>query len=139
MRKPLTYLGTSLYDDISQGDDEVEVTVEIRATGQHAQINSRHVIACDGANSRVREFLQVESEGEPSRRLRTNCLSRGPELILPIVQTMMTIHFNADLRPVVGERVGMLHWIMDPRGAGFIIGYDLGGNQVHISNYDVRG
>ena len=50
---------------------------------------------------------------------------------------MMTIHFNADLRPLIGERVGMLHWVMDPEGAGFIIGYDLGGNQVHISNYDV--
>lgn len=51
---------------------------------------------------------------------------------------MMTIHFNADLRPVIGQKVGMLHWIMDPAAAGFIIGYDLGGNQVLISNFDVR-
>lgn len=50
---------------------------------------------------------------------------------------MMTIHFNANLRPVVGERVGMLHWIMDPVAAGFIIAYDLEGNQVLISNFDV--
>jgi hypothetical protein len=52
-------------------------------------------------------------------------------------ETMMTIHFNADLRPIVGKRVGMLHWIMDPEAAGFIIGYDLSGNQVLISNFDV--
>jgi hypothetical protein len=52
-------------------------------------------------------------------------------------ETMMTIHFNADLRPVVGDRVGMLHWVMDPETSGFIIGYDLSGNQVLICNFDV--
>lgn len=50
----------------------------------------------------------------------------------------MTIHFKAKLRPVVGDRVGMLFWIMDPIAAGFIIGYDLDGNQVHISQVDVK-
>ena len=49
----------------------------------------------------------------------------------------MTIHINADLRPVVGKQVGMLHWIMDPEVSGFIIGYDLDGNQVLICNFDV--
>lgn len=53
-------------------------------------------------------------------------------------ETMMTIHFNADLRPVVKDRVGMLHWILDPACSGFIIAYDLSGNQVLISNFDVR-
>lgn len=51
---------------------------------------------------------------------------------------MMTIHFNADLRPVVKENVGMLHWVMDPLVSGFIIGYDLSGNQVLICNFDVN-
>lgn len=50
---------------------------------------------------------------------------------------MMTIHFNANLRPIVGERVGMLHWIMDPEASGFIIAYDLSGDSVLISNFDV--
>jgi hypothetical protein len=58
-------------------------------------------------------------------------------LIYSIDDTMMTIHFNADLRPVVGEQVGMLHWIMDPEVSGFIIGYDLDRNQVLICNFDV--
>ena len=49
----------------------------------------------------------------------------------------MTIHFKADLRSVVGEHVGMLHWIMDPEVSGFIIGYDLEDNQVLICNFDV--
>lgn len=50
---------------------------------------------------------------------------------------MMTIHFNANLRPVLGDSTGMLFWIMDPVAAGFIIGYDLDGTQVHISQVDV--
>lgn len=52
-------------------------------------------------------------------------------------ETMMTIHFKADLRPIVGDRVGMLHWITDPACSGFIIAYDLGGDQVLSSNFDV--
>lgn len=50
---------------------------------------------------------------------------------------MMTIHFNADLRGVVGKQVGMLHWVMDPEVSGFIIAYDISGNQVLICNFDV--
>lgn len=49
---------------------------------------------------------------------------------------MMTIHFSADLRPIVGERVGMLHWLFDPIASGFIIAYDLSDNAVLISNFD---
>lgn len=52
-------------------------------------------------------------------------------------ETMMTIHFNANLRPIVKNGVGMLHWIADPACSGFIIAYDLDGNQVLISNFDV--
>lgn len=50
---------------------------------------------------------------------------------------MMTIHFQADLRPIVKDRVGMLHWITDPACSGFIIAYNLSGDQVLISNFDV--
>ena len=47
--------------------------------------------------------------------------------------TMMTIHFNAALRPIVGSNVGMLYFIADPVGTGFVVAYDLNGIQVHIS------
>lgn len=50
---------------------------------------------------------------------------------------MMTIHFKANLRPVIGERTGLLHWITDPACSGFIIAYDLEANHVLISNFDV--
>lgn len=48
----------------------------------------------------------------------------------------MTIHFSANLRSIVGDRVGMLHWLFDPMASGFIIAYDLSGNAVLITNFD---
>ncbi|KAK4866366.1 hypothetical protein LT330_008298 [Penicillium expansum] len=105
---------------VEQNENEVVAIIEQRSTGQLHQTKSRHLIACDGRRSKVRELLGIESESEDSD------------------QTMMTIHFNANLRPVVGDRVGMLYWIMDPIAAGFIIGYDLDGIQVHISQVDVE-
>ncbi|KAL4942397.1 hypothetical protein BDV06DRAFT_164335 [Aspergillus oleicola] len=105
---------------LEQLNDYVLTTIEDRSSGREYVIKSTHVVACDGAKSAVRRHLGVESEGEDS------------------YETMMTIHFNADLHPVIGERVGMLHWIMDPETSGFIIGYDLSGNLVLICNFDSK-
>ncbi|TQN67022.1 2,4-dichlorophenol 6-monooxygenase [Colletotrichum shisoi] len=98
----------------------VLTTVEERVTKKRYTLTSRHLVGCDGAKSQVRRCLGIETEGEDG------------------YETMMTIHFNADLRPVVKDRVGMLHWIVDPACSGFIIAYDLGGNQVLISNFDSK-
>lgn len=46
-------------------------------------------------------------------------------------ETMMTIHINADLCPIV-KRVRILYWVMDPDVSGFIIAYDLSGNKALI-------
>ncbi|KAJ9647977.1 hypothetical protein H2199_001754 [Coniosporium tulheliwenetii] len=72
----------------TQNENEVITTVEERATKNQFRIRSKHVVACDGARSQVRSQLGIESEGEDS------------------YETMMTIHFNADLRPIVQDRVG---------------------------------
>lgn len=103
-----------------QTEHEVLATIEDRSTGQLHQTKARHLIACDGRKSRVSKLLGIESESEDSD------------------QTMMTIHLNANLRPVVGDQVGMLYWIIDPMAAGFIIAYDLDGTQVHISQVDAK-
>ncbi|KAL1887143.1 hypothetical protein Sste5346_010414 [Sporothrix stenoceras] len=108
------------YVTSTQSTDSVTATVEERSTKARWEITSRYLLACDGARSQVRKDLGIESEGDDG------------------YETMMTIHFNADLRPVVTERVGMLHWITDPACSGLIIAYDLGGNQVLISNFDSK-
>ncbi|KAL1890759.1 hypothetical protein Sste5346_008084 [Sporothrix stenoceras] len=114
IRKGLAYITST------QTDGGVSTTVEERATGVQWTVLSRYVLACDGAKSTVRKDLGIQSEGEDG------------------YETMMTIHFQSDLRPVVKDRVGMLHWITDPACSGFIIAYDLGENQVLISNFDSK-
>ncbi|ORY61761.1 FAD binding domain-containing protein [Pseudomassariella vexata] len=103
-----------------QENGVVTSTLEECHTKHQYTVRSRHVVGCDGAKSQVRNDLGIESEGEDS------------------YETMMTIHFNADLRPVVKDRVGMLHWITDPACSGFIIAYDLSENQVLINNFDPK-
>ncbi|KAJ9619096.1 hypothetical protein H2204_012807 [Knufia peltigerae] len=110
--------GVSFISLRQDGFQAVITTVEERTTGHQFQIRSKYLIACDGARSKVRTGLGIGSDGEDS------------------YETMMTIHFNANLRPIVGNRVGMLHWIADPLASGFIIAYDLSGNSVLISNFD---
>ncbi|KAH8595335.1 FAD binding domain-containing protein [Bisporella sp. PMI_857] len=114
IRKPHSFV------NCRQDGESVITTVEDRSTGSFYEICSRHVVACDGARSKVRECLGVSTEGESS------------------YETMMTIHFEADLRSVVGTHLGMLHWFFNPSVSGFIIGYDLGGNQVLICNFDSK-
>lgn len=109
--------------------------VEERTTKRQYLVRSRHVVACDGAKSQVRKSLGIESEGEDSCRCRRIFILCYVLMCNPD-ETMMTIHFNADLRPLTKGRPGMLHWITDPTASGFIIGYDLSGNQVLISNFD---
>ncbi|TVY87798.1 2,4-dichlorophenol 6-monooxygenase, partial [Lachnellula willkommii] len=106
------------YVSCNQNQDGVTTEVEDRGAGHNFRVRSRHLVACDGAKSRVRSSLGIGSEGEDA------------------YETMMTIHFDADLRPVVGENIGMLHWVIDPEVSGFIIGYELSDNQVLICNFD---
>ncbi|KAI5922123.1 FAD binding domain-containing protein [Camillea tinctor] len=114
MRKNLAFVSCE------QDGDSVISLLEDRSSKTQLRIKSKHVVACDGAKSQVRKFLGIESEGED------------------VYDTMMTIHFKADLRPVVKERVGTLHWIIDPACSGFIIAYDLSGDHVLINNFDAK-
>lgn len=120
-----------------QDNDCVTTTIEDRNSGATFKVKSQHVIACDGARSRVRSTLGIQCDGEDSCE-SNNGSEVSIKFDIDIDETMMTIHFNADLRPVLGEdRLGMLHWVMDPLVSGFLIGYDLSGNQVLICNFDV--
>lgn len=111
--------GADATTQVQQGPNTICVsTVEDTFTGEEMKIESSLVIACDGANSRVRKSVGIQSEGEET------------------ADTMMTIHFNADLRRVVGKNTGMLHWILDPEARGFIIAYDIEENHVLIHNID---
>lgn len=85
-------------------DGLVESTIEADAGA--FTVRSRYLIAADGANSAVRDFLGIGMDGDPAVRQR------------------VTIHFEANLRPLLGQRLGFLYWIMAPDAAGTFIAYD---------------
>ncbi|MBN8992121.1 MAG: FAD-dependent monooxygenase [Rhizobiales bacterium] len=79
----------------------------IQSHGSKYQIKSTFLIAADGANSAVREFLAIPLDGNPSVRPR------------------ITIHFEANLRALLRDRPAILYWILDPSVAGTFIAYDI--------------
>ncbi|MEM9377823.1 MAG: FAD-dependent monooxygenase [Pseudomonadota bacterium] len=86
-----------------------------RGDGTEFEISSRFIIAADGAGSRVRSAIGAQME--------------GPDQI----QSYVTIHFHADLRKDLDDRVGLLYWIMDPECAGCFIAHNIDQNWVYMN------
>jgi 2,4-dichlorophenol 6-monooxygenase len=88
------------------------------ASGETSEVRSRWVIAADGAGSRVRASLGIEMQG-PSR-----------------IQSFLMIHFGADLRELVRDRLGVLHFVMDPEAGGAFIAHDIDREWVYMHEFD---
>ena len=85
-------------DWVSCRQDEGVVTsvLEDVETRERTEFASRYLIGADGAGSVVRRELGVPMVGDSEP------------------QPFITIHFEANLRALVGERPGILYWIMQP-------------------------
>jgi len=88
------------------------------ATGEPVEVQSRYVIAADGAASRVRSSLGIEMQGPPR------------------IQSFMMIHVEANLRRFVADRPGVLHWVMDPECKGCFIAHDIDREWVFMHGFD---
>lgn len=73
----------------------------------HYEVDADYVLACDGANSSIRNELGVAMQGQPD------------------VLDCLTIHFEANLRNLVGDRPGILYWITAAEVPGALIAYDI--------------
>lgn len=102
----------------TQDADGVTSVVRDLATGAESTIRSSYVLAADGAGSGVRKSLGIEMVGPQS------------------IQDFVAIHFLADLRPYVADRLGVLHFVMDPEVAGTFIAHDLDHEWVFMITYD---
>ena len=87
--------------------DGVTSTLEDRASGEVVKVRSRYVIACDGAGSTVRESLGIAMDG------------------LEGIANFMTIHFEANLRSILGDQLGILYFLFGPGLNGTLIAYDV--------------
>lgn len=88
-------------------DEEADAVVaRFEANGRSYSECGTYLIGADGAGSTVRERLDIPMCGNPSVRAR------------------ITIHFEADLRDLIGDRTGVLYWVLDPETPGTFIAYD---------------
>ena len=94
------------------------VTSRVAADGEVYEVRSRWLLAADGAGSRVRKWLGIEPIG-PSR-----------------IQSFIMIHFEANLRPLVGRRPGVLYWITDPDTPGTFVAHDMDSTWVFMHPWD---
>ena len=94
---------------VSSAQDADGVTSVVRdvASGEETVVRSAYVLAADGAGSGVRKSLGIEMIGPAS------------------LQDFVAIHFLANLRPYIAERLGVLHFVMDPTASGTFIAHDL--------------
>lgn len=97
-------------------DDGVKTVIENRSTGELYAIQSKYLVACDGAKSKVRENVGIQCLGESA------------------VQTLMTIELTVDVRPVVKDRRRMLYNFLNPELTGVMIAYDLGSKMVLVTS-----
>lgn len=88
------------------------------AAGRTREIRSRYLLGADGAGSPVRKWLGIPQN--------------GPERL----QCFVMIHFRADLRPLIGERPGVLFWVNDPVCSGVFVAHDLANEWVFMHAYD---
>lgn len=105
---------------VSSEQDADGVTSILRDldNAEEFQVRSRYVIAADGASSRVRKALGIKMVGPPS------------------LQSFIAIHFNADLRATVADRLGVLHFVMDPAVTGVFLAHDIDREWVFMLSYD---
>ncbi len=105
---------------VSSEQDADGVTSIVRdvASGEETVVRSSYVLAADGAGSGVRKSLGIEMIGPAS------------------LQDFVAIHFLANLRPYIAERLGVLHFVMDPASAGTFIAHDLDREWVFMVPFD---
>jgi 2-polyprenyl-6-methoxyphenol hydroxylase-like FAD-dependent oxidoreductase len=104
--RPAVHYGHE-WSALEQDADGVTSRVREPATDRTYEVRSRYLLAADGAGSRIRRALDVSMDG-PER-----------------VQSFIMIHFEADLRALVGERPAILYWVLDPEALGSFVAHDI--------------
>jgi 2-polyprenyl-6-methoxyphenol hydroxylase-like FAD-dependent oxidoreductase len=104
----------------SATQDAEGVTSHVRdlASGRPLEVRSRWLLAADGAGSRVRKACGIEAVG-PAR-----------------LASFWMIHFEANLRPLVGQRPAVLYWITDPGARGTFIAHEIDSTWVFMHAWD---
>jgi 2-polyprenyl-6-methoxyphenol hydroxylase-like FAD-dependent oxidoreductase len=96
------------------------VTSRVRdlAADRSFEVRSRWLLAADGAGSRVRKALGIEPIGPPR------------------LASFVMIHFEANLRSLIGHRPAVLYFIHDPAAPGVFVAHDIDATWVFMHPWD---
>lgn len=108
----------TVWESSAQDDDGVTTIVRDLDSGDVTEIRSRYILAADGAASDVRRSLGIEM--------------LGPKAL----QSFISVHFQANLRDVVANRPGVLHFVMDPAASGVFVAHDIDSEWVFMVAFD---
>jgi 2,4-dichlorophenol 6-monooxygenase len=109
------------WESLEQDGDGVTSILRDLTTDESYSVRSRYVVAADGAGSPVRKSQGIAMEG-PDR-----------------IQAFIMIHFEANLRPVVGDAPGVIYWVSDPDCSGCLVAHDLDRESVFMHSWDPDG
>ena len=109
--------GTEWLSSVQDADGVTSVVRDL-VSGAETTVRSSYLLAADGAGSGVRKSVGINMVGPHS------------------IQDFVAIHFTANLRPYIAERLGVLHFVMDPEVAGTFIAHDLDRESVFMLTYD---
>ncbi|MDH4143877.1 MAG: FAD-dependent monooxygenase, partial [Acidimicrobiia bacterium] len=106
------------WESSEQDADGVTSVIRDLDTGEAIEVRSRFVLAADGAASGLRRSLGIEMIGPAS------------------LQSFIAVHFGADLRAIVADRPGVLHFVMDPAATGVFVAHDIDREWVFMVGFD---
>jgi 2,4-dichlorophenol 6-monooxygenase len=107
------------WESAEQDADAVVSRVRNLETGEPEEVRSDYLLAADGAGSPVRKSLGIGVTG-PDR-----------------LQSFVTVHFLANLRPRVGHPPGVLFFVCEPAtGGGVFVVHDLDREAVYMHPFD---
>ncbi|HXJ34819.1 MAG TPA: FAD-dependent monooxygenase [Candidatus Eisenbacteria bacterium] len=106
------------WEGAGQDGDGVTSRIRDRERGEAYEVRSRWLIAADGAGSPVRKQLGIQPIG-PDR-----------------LQSFVMIHFEANLRPLVGHRPAVLYWTTAPGATGTFVAHDIDSTWVYMQPWD---
>ncbi|MEM7337224.1 MAG: FAD-dependent monooxygenase [Actinomycetota bacterium] len=106
------------WHESTEDADGVASTIVDLSSGRSVKVRSRYVIGCDGAGSGVRKMLGIEMVGPP------------------LIQCTLAINFASDLRDVVANHPGVLHFILDPEANGVFVQHDVSKDWVFMHGID---
>ena len=106
------------WESAEQNASGVTSRIRDRARGTVYEARSRWLIAADGAASPIRRSLGIEAVG-PDR-----------------LQSFVMIHCEANLRPLVAHRPGVLYWTTAPGATGAFVAHDIDSTWVYMHPWD---